>query len=258
MSGKLRHDRACLRPKPRLGRRACALKGNPPGGKSDALRDGCGARPQLVGVGIAGREDALGQAVGREQDLDRARSREPLERLGDPRGNGVEELGVVTPAPHQHGLEPPGGGLEQLLLVGANGHRRVVRREHDPHDPPMSIRHDLLDHFADVGMPMPHPHVDYEPLIQRPLHTGGLRLGEPPYGRAAADSRVPLSDLLHELGGSRSPTPHVLQVRLDLVEACRAAVRHQQHGDSLSRHAPTPPPPAGPLPASRGERRAPD
>src|SRR5256886_16410402 len=98
----------------------------------------------------------------------------------------------------------------------------------------MSIRHDLLDHFADVGMPMPHPHVDHEPLIQRPLHTGGLRLGEPPYGRAAADSRVPLSDLLHELGGSRSPTPHVLQARLRLTERAPAGRFPSPAADSVA------------------------
>src|SRR3989454_7216888 len=83
--------------------------------------------------------------------------------------------------------------------------------------------HDVLDRIADVGMPVPHPHVDREPLVlrQRPPHAGRLRFGELPDRRPAADPCVALSDLLHELRRRGSPTSHILEVRLDLVEASR-------------------------------------
>src|SRR2546422_6532267 len=40
--------------------------------------------------------------------------------------------------------------------------------------------------------------------------------------------------LLHQLRRGGSPATHILEVRLDLVEASRAAVRHQQHGNARS------------------------
>src|SRR3989454_4560522 len=88
------------------------------------------------------------------------------------------------------------------------------------HRPPVSVGHDLLDRSADVGMPVPHPHVDREPLVlrQRPPHAGRLRFGELPDRRPATDPCIALSDLLHELRRRGAPASHILEVRLDLVE----------------------------------------
>src|SRR2546430_12508798 len=93
-------------------------------------------------------------------------------------------------------------------------------------------------------MQVPPPPVDGNPLARRrrPPHASRLRFGELPNRRPAADPCVALPDLLHELRRRGSPATHILEVRLDLVEAPPAAVRHQQHGNApppLSRHAPT-------------------
>src|SRR5256885_15777196 len=96
---------------------------------------------------------------------------------------------------------------------------------------------------------------------RRPPHASRLRFGELPNRRPAADPCVALPDLLHELRRRGSPATHILEVRLDLVEAPRAAVRHQQHGNApppISRHAPTRRPSGGLPPASRGARHARD
>src|SRR5947199_7284623 len=90
-------------------------------------------------------------------------------------------------------------------------------------------------------MPMPHPNV-YGPRgsecsAQRP----GLGVGSLPNGRATADLRIAGPDFRNELGWGGPPAAHVEQVGLDLVEAAGSAVRHQEHGDTLSRHVPIPP-----------------
>src|SRR2546425_817559 len=104
----------------------------------------------------------------------------------------------------------------------------------------------------------PYPRVHGDPPPHPPPPPPRLRLGELPDRRPPADPCVALPDLLHKLRRRGPPSTHVLQIRLDLVEASRPSVRHQQYGDAppVSRHAPTRRPLAGPPLASRGARPA--
>jgi len=79
--------------------------------------------------------------------------------LNNPSGDCVEELGMVAPAPHQRRIEPPCGRVEQLLLVAPTT-SPVVRASTIPHHPPVSVRHDLLDHVVDSAVRLPKSTLD--------------------------------------------------------------------------------------------------
>src|SRR5207248_5849475 len=112
---------------------------------------------------------------------------------------------------------------------------------------------------GDVGMPVTHADAHGEAVAQQPLDTSRLRLRELANRRAAADPGVARLDLRHELRAHRPAAAHVEEIGLDVVQAVRSAVRHEEYGDGLrlSRHAPTPPRPAAPRSAFRGARRGP-
>ncbi len=255
--GELGHHGAHVGAEPRLRRGAGALVREAPLGQPDQRRDRGGAGLELVGVGVTQRTDPLGETVRGKEHLHRFGGGEALQRLRHAAGDRREELGMVAPAPHQRGLQPAAGRLEQLFLVGADGHGGVVRREHDSDGAPVAVGDDALHCAPDIRMPVPHSHVHGKALAELPLHGGGLRLGEPADRRAAADlgiARLQVGDELRRRGPAAT---HIEQVWLDFVQACRPPVGHQQHRDPLTHHAPTPPPLA-PLPAaSPAARRAP-
>src|SRR5437867_11641605 len=96
------------------------------------------------------------------------------------------------------------------------------------HDPPPTDLYTLSLHDALPILPVAHPHVDGKPRAEPPPHGSGLRLGELANRRAAADAGVARRDLREELGRDGAPAAHVEQVRLDLVEARRSAVRSEE------------------------------
>ena len=178
LAREIGHQGARLWPEPGLRRGARALIGEVPHVQSGALCHGRGARSQLGRVGIAARENPLGEAVRGEQHLHRGGRWEPLQGLRYATGDGGEKLRVLAPAPHQRDLEPPGRGGEQLLLIRAHRHRGIVRGQHDPHQAPLARGDDLLDAVGDVGTPMTHADAHREAVAQQSLDPRRLRFGE--------------------------------------------------------------------------------
>ena len=256
LSGELRHERSRLGPEPRFRRRARALKREVPRGEPRPPGDRSRADAQLGRVLVATRQDALGKAVRGEEHLHRLGRGESLQGLRYALRDQIQELGMITPAAHQRGLQPTGCRIEQLLLVRADRHRRVVRGQHDADRAPMTLRQHPLHHVADVRVPVTHAHVDGEPLAKHPLHAGRLRFGELADRGAPPDPGVSGFDLVDELRAGRPATAYVEQVGLDLIQASRSAIGHQQDRDLLTRHEPTRPRPGRDPQASPGGRRA--
>ena len=159
---------------PRLSGRTGTLIGESPITHTSAPCDLCGAGAELVGVWVGRRENALGQTVRGEDDLHLRRPGKALQRLHDPVRDSVEELWLLPPGAHQGDVESSVRGLQQLLLVRPDRHVRVVGRHRDTDDAILPRAGDFCDRVLDVGMPVPHSHVDAVPVAQRARDAGGL------------------------------------------------------------------------------------
>src|SRR5207245_7459350 len=104
----LRHERSRLGPEPRFRRRARALKREVPRGEPRPPGDRSRADAQLGRVLVATRQDALGKAVRGEEHLHRLGRGESLQGLRYALRDQIQELGMITPAAHQRGLQPTG------------------------------------------------------------------------------------------------------------------------------------------------------
>ena len=258
LAGQPREHLAGVGTEPGAAGSAGALIGKLPGRESQFARHCRGTRPQLVRIGVTGRENASRQAVGGENNIHGAGVGEAPQGLREVRRYHAQEQRVVAPAPDQRDLEPPrsppSGRFEERLLVRADGHPGIVRRHHDRDEPPIVIGHDLLDRVHDVRVPVPHPDVDRDANLAG--EGRALRLGDREDRRAAADHLVAVSDLGDQLRAGGPPAAHVQEVGLHIGEGARAPIGHQQHRE-LSHREPAPPPPAPPRPASPAAHRGP-
>ena len=184
-------------PDPRLGCPAGRLPGQPPrrprrqpGGASD----GFGRGSQLVGVGVAGGEDPLGQAVGGEQDLRSAW--QAGEASTDTGSLELDEGGEQAPALDAQDLDAArrtrgDGALE--VLADAEG--REVRGEHQPHRPGEALGRHAGDRRLDRGLGVLHAEHHLvgrrSSGVERRLQAGALGFGPLGERREAADGVVP-------------------------------------------------------------------
>jgi len=116
---------------PRLRRAAGALPGHRPVGEARRLGHQAGGLLDLLGVGVAGLADPLGERMRAEEDMDPPGV--GVERRGHPRRLERDETGVVVPVVHgdeRNGTERGGGALEVLLRTQGG----AVRGEHDADD----------------------------------------------------------------------------------------------------------------------------
>jgi hypothetical protein len=116
VGGELAHELADVGPEPRLGGPARALPGHEPLLDPGGLGHQAGRLCQLLGIGVAGPADALGQGVRGEEDLRAAL--DGAERFLDARGEegNQRRLGVPRRHGHEGGVAERGGGPVQVFL----------------------------------------------------------------------------------------------------------------------------------------------
>src|SRR5438270_8834977 len=136
---------------------------------------------------------------------------------------------MIPPASHQRTVEPVARGLQQLLLVGTDGHVRVMRRHRNADDAAVPGADDLLHRLVDEWLPMTHADIDAKACAKRLRDTGCLRPSQLENRRTAADARIASAKLLNELRRRRATTSDIHSIGPDVIQFCGPAVCPDEH-----------------------------
>ena len=224
---------------PRLGCATGALPGRSPTRvvESGPAGDGGGGGAQLVGIRIAGVDDARRQRMGGEDHLGATRASGPAVRR--PHRPGSRR----APARSAHDSTPVLASPCDLAALPSRSRYwpteigRVVRRQHQPDHAfePVAgqLGHRRLDRRVGVLEPEHHAIPAGGKLVERRLQGGLLGSRAFEQWREAADRLVATGEVGQLLVAGRATTPDVGVVGEDLVGRRWRPVRHQHHADPL-------------------------
>ncbi len=196
-----------------------------------------GGRTELIGIRVAGVDDALRQRVGGEQDVDRPPGRRQHRgaSFGEIVGEEPDEgrLGGPTlDADHRHGLAGAGRAPGEVLADRVRGEMWC---QHQADDGLGTLLDGGRRGDLDLGVGVLHAERHHEApgieLVERTLQRVTLSLGDLGERRHAADRHVSGGEVGERLRGGRSAAPDVGVVRLDLARIARRSVRHEDDRD---------------------------
>ena len=223
------HHVAHVGTEPGFGSPSRALPGHDPLVEPGRRRHEPGRLGQLLGIGVAGLPDPLGQRVRREDHL--RPPRHGAQRVLHAGGQEGHQRWVGVPRRHGHeGRRPQRGFGAVEVLLRAQG--RAVRRE-DEADDPLHARcaeqgGGLLDEGVGVLGAERHDVAARRARLELGAHGVDLCRGADRQRRDAADGGVARFELGQLLRRRRTAAPDARVEGGDLARGRRRAVRHEQ------------------------------